>query len=388
MIRVMHVLSSIKDVKHFTGLAQYHDKALIHMQVCTIDAAGYLQESLAPLGVRGHSLDCGSRRAYPAAIRRLAQLLRRERIDVVHTHLFEPTIIGLLSACVAGTPGRVMTRHHADLHFFMRKPLHTKLDRWSALLAHRAIAVSEQARQVLVEMEGVPADRVRVVLPGSFIKAGTRASEEECRALRQEFQLDGAYVLGVIARLHPIKGHEDLFRALPAVARAHPNVKLLLIGEGWLRPKLEALAAELSISDRVLFAGYRRDMQQLYGVMDAVVHPSYEDSVATPVMEGMAYGVPVICTPKGVALDLIRDGETGLLVQPGDPTRLAEAILKLAGSPELQRTFSERGPIEVGDRFSFAGNARGYERVYQEVLGDRHPASRAVTVGVEAGGRG
>lgn len=368
MIRVLHVLSSIRDVKHFTGLAEYHDKSLVEMQVCTIDATGYLQESLATLGVRGHALNCGARWRYPLAIWRLARLLRRERIDVIHTHLFEPTLIGFLAAIFARTPGRVMTRHHADLHFFMKKPFHTKLDRWSALLAHRVIAVSQQAREVLTEMEGIPPDRVNVVLPGSFIKPGSRASEAECLPVRQEFKLEGCYVLGVVARLHPIKGHEDLFRALPAVACAYPNVRVLLIGEGWLRPRLEALADELSIRERVIFAGYRRDVRELYGVMDALIHPSYEDSVATPVMEAMAYGIPVICTPKGVALDLIRDGETGLIVQPGDPSGLAEAIMKLAGSPELQRAFAARGPIEVGDRFSFAGNARGYECAYQQVL--------------------
>jgi glycosyltransferase involved in cell wall biosynthesis len=373
VIRVLHVLSSIKDVKHFTGLAEAHDARLVQMQVCTIDASGYLQECLAPLGVRGHALDCGARRRYPLAVWRLARLLRRERIDVIHTHLFEPTIIGMLAAILARTPGRVMTRHHADLHFFMRKPFHSKLDRWSALLAHRVVAVSEQVREVLVEMEHVPADRVRVVLPGSFIRPGTRASEEERRAVRHEFGLDDAWVIGVVGRLHPIKGQEDLFKALPAVVRAYPRVKVLLIGEGWLRPRLEQLAGELSIRDRVIFAGYRRDVRQIYGALDVLVHPSYEDAVATAVMEAMAYGVPVICTPKGVALDLIRDGETGLLVPPGDPIRLADAIRRLAGSSALQRAFAERGPLEVGDRFSFAGNARGYERAYCDVLGQ--PAS-------------
>jgi glycosyltransferase involved in cell wall biosynthesis len=371
MIRVLHFLSSIKDVKHFTGLAEFHDKSLVEMQVATIDGSGDLQESLAQLGVRGHYLDCGARRRYPLAIWRLARLLRRERIDVIHTHLFEPTIIGLLAALLARTPGRVMTRHHADLHFFMKKRFHTRLDRWSALLAHRVIAVSGQAREVLVEMEGVPPDRVDVVLPGSFIKPGSRASAADCAAVRDEFRLTGCYVLGVVARLHPIKGHEDLFRALPSVTSVYPNVKVLLIGEGWLRPRLENLADELSIRERVIFAGYRREMRELYGVMDVLVHPSYEDSVATPVMEAMAYGLPVICTPKGVALDLIRDGETGLLVPPGDPERLADAIMKLAGSPELQSAFAARGPIEVGDRFSFVGNARGYERAYQQVLAGR-----------------
>jgi glycosyltransferase involved in cell wall biosynthesis len=369
MIRVLHVLQSIKDVKHFTGLAKYHDKRLVEMQVCTIDGTGYLQESVAALGVRGHSLDCGARWRYPLAIWRLARLLKRERIDVVHAHLFEPTVIGLAAALLARTPGRVMTRHHADLHFFLKKPFHSRIDRWSALLAHRVIAVSGQARDVLTAMEGVPADRVTVVLPGSFITPGTRAPDAECEAVRREFNLHGCYVLGVVARLHPIKGQEDLFKALPEIAQVAPNVRVLLIGEGWLRPHLEQMADTLRIRERVIFAGYRRDIPALYGVMDAVVHPTYEDSVATPVMEGLAYGVPVVCTPKGVALDLIRDGETGLLVPPGDPARLAAAISRLARSPELQRAFAARGPLAVGDRFTFAGNAQGYERAYQEILG-------------------
>jgi glycosyltransferase involved in cell wall biosynthesis len=373
MIRVMHVLSSIKDVKHFTGLAQALDRGLVDMQVCTIDARGLLQESLAPLGVRGHALECGRRALYPRAVARLARLLRRERIDVVHTHLFDPSLVGLTAAVLARTPGRVMTRHHADLHFFLGKPWHVTLDRWCALTAHRVIAVSGQARQVLVEMEGVPAARVDVVIPGSFFTSGMRASAADVAAVRAELGLEGRTVLGVVARLHPIKGHSDLFRALPALLRAHPSLSVLLVGEGWLQPVLEKLAKELGITDHVIFAGYRQDMYALYGAMDILVHPSYEDSVATPVMEAMAMGVPVVCTPKGVALDLVRDGETGLLVPPGDPERLATALGRLLDDPALRATISAQGPAVVGDRFSFATQARGYERCYQRVLERRAP---------------
>ncbi|MBI3637441.1 MAG: glycosyltransferase [Candidatus Rokubacteria bacterium] len=376
MIRVMHVLSSIKDVKHFTGLAYAHDRRLVDMQVCTIDGPGVLQASLAPLGVRGHALECGRRALYPRAVARLARLLRRERIDVVHTHLFDPTLVGMTAAVLARTPGRVMTRHHADLHFFLGKPWHVRLDRWSALTAHRVIAVSGQARQVLVEMEGVPADRVEVVIPGSFFTPGMRAPAEAVATVRAELGLEGRTVLGVVARLHPIKGQRDLFQALPALLEAHPNLAVLLVGEGWLKEALEDLAKELAITDHVVFAGYRSDMYALYGAMDILVHPSYEDSVATPVMEAMAMGVPVVCTPKGVALDLVRDGETGLLVPPGDPARLAAALRRLLDDPALRAAIGARGPAMVGDRFSFATQARGYERCYQQVLERRRVVPR------------
>lgn len=372
MIRVLHFLASIKDVKHFRGLAEFHDRSLVEMRVCTLDGPGYLQESLAEVGVPGYWLGCEARRRYPLAVLRLARLLRRQRIDVIHTHLFDPTLVGMAAAILARTPGRVMTRHHADLHFFLHKPLHVRLDRWSALAAHRVIAVSGQARHVLVEQEGVPADRVEVVLPGSYFEPGRRAPEGECARLRAEFELHGQFVLGVVARLHPIKGQEDLLRALPRVLATFPKVKVLLIGEGWLRPRLERLARELRIAEHVIFVGYRHDMYALYGVMDALVHPSYEDSVSTPVMEAMAMRVPVICTPKGVALDLVRDGETGLVVPAGDPERLAAAILTLVESPELRSAIGSRGPAMVGDRFSFAHQARGYERCYQQVL-ERRP---------------
>jgi glycosyltransferase involved in cell wall biosynthesis len=358
VIRVLHFIYSIPTVDFFRGLAKHHDRRLVDLQICTLDGPGPLQQALAELGIRGHALHCGRRPLYPLAVLKLARLLRRERIDVIHTHLFEPSLVGLLAGVFARTPARVMTRWYSDLHFVLGKPIHSRIDGATARLAHTVIAISPYTRNVLVEMEKVPASRVQVIYPSRempSVPAPPRANGDGCR-------------LGIVARLHPVKDHRSLLLAFRQVLDSHPRTRLRVIGWGPLEGELRALAGELGIAGAVDFAGRQTDMVKVYAALDVLVHPAVEEAFGFVVVEAMSCGIPVVATPRGIAGEIIRDAENGLMVPLRDPAALATAMIRLIDSAELRARLGAAGQATVKGRFSYASGAAEHEAVYRALL--------------------
>ncbi|MBI3456139.1 MAG: glycosyltransferase family 4 protein [Candidatus Rokubacteria bacterium] len=363
MIRILHFISSIQVVDFFRGLAEHHDRSAFELHVCTLDGPGPLQAALAPLGVRGYALGSGGRLRYPLAVLRLARLLRRERIDVIHTHLFDPSAVGMLAGLLARTPGRVMTRWYSDLHEVLGRPVHAWIDGRVACLAHVVIAISEYTRDVLVRDEGLPAARVRVIHPAFESPANLAEHPRDGHGEMAGCQL------GIAARLHPVKDHRSLLLAFRRVLDACPQARLHVVGAGWLEPELRALAAELGIDKAIEFAGFQRDMAQVYRKLDILVHPVIEEAFGFVVVEAMARGIPVVCTPRGIAREIIVDGVNGRLVPVGDPPALADALIGLIESPDLRARLGAAGRESVRGRFSYEATARAYEAVYREVRG-------------------
>ena len=178
-------------------------------------------------------------------------------------------------------------------------------------------------------------------------------------AVRAELGLEGDFVLACVGRLHPSKGHEDLLQAMSEVVRVNDGVRLLLVGEGALRPALESLIQELRLGSVVTLLGHRSDAARIVAASDAFVLPSVVEGFGLAVAEAMMLGVPVIATN----LDSIQEvvGPCGVLVPPRSPHALADAILSLV-KDRPQR--SEEGMDRVRDRFDIRAVVRQYEQLY------------------------
>lgn len=369
MIRVLHFLSQVGAPYFFEGLAEHADRSRFELAVCTLDGPGMIQERLARFGVPGFALGCTTRAGAALAIGRLVRLLRRERFDVLHTHLFEPSAVGQLAALLARTPCRVMTRWHSDLHIVLRRPVHVAIDRGTGRLAHRVIAISRYTRDVLVEQEGVRSERVQVIYPACPAPLAAEEGGEDRRVIAREFGLEGVTVVGMVARLAVVKNHTLVLEAMRRVLGRARAAKLLLIGEGPLRQELEAQARALGIADDVVFLGFRADIARLYRVIDILAHPVIEEAFGLAVIEAMMRGIPVIASHRGVAAEVIRQGENGLLVPCDDPGAVADAISALIDAPEVRRRLGDAGRTSVDGRFSLPAVTRAYERCYLEALG-------------------
>jgi glycosyltransferase involved in cell wall biosynthesis len=185
-----------------------------------------------------------------------------------------------------------------------------------------------------------------------------------------------ARLVAEVGRLCAVKGQRELIEAVARLADRRPDLHALVVGDdleagGRYRDELVRAANSLGVSARVLFAGYRPDVPAILDVVDVVVLPSWIEGLPIVLLEAMAHGLPVVATPVGGTPELVVDGETGLLVPPHDPERLAEAIERLLAEPELGRRLGEAGRARVRERFAEEAMTGRVLRLYDEIAAGR-----------------
>jgi glycosyltransferase involved in cell wall biosynthesis len=314
-------------------------------------------------------LDCTERREWPAAVVRLARLLRRRRIDVLQTHLVHGAIVGTAAARLARTPFLVHMRHHIDDVRLTGGRLHVAVDRALAKAADEVIVPSHAAKRYLVAEEGIDGAHVNVVHLG-FDADALRSSDAEGRAVRRSLGIeDGAFVAGCVARFSPNKGHRFLFEALARLAADRPDARLILVGQGDSAPYREQARAA-GVADRTLFLGERRDVPACLRAMDVVVLPSLSESFNQVIIEALAAERPLLVTDVGGAREVVTDGANGLIVPPADAGALHDALRRLADDAELRARLSERARASI-EPFSVAAMLAGHLAVYARAPGAR-----------------
>jgi glycosyltransferase involved in cell wall biosynthesis len=294
-----------------------------------------------------------------AAVPRLAACLRRLSPDILHVHSrrgADPQ--GGLAARLAGIPAVISRR------------VDNPEPRWLVALKYRlyrrVITISEGIRQVLVA-EGLPPAHV-VTVP-SAVETASFARPCDRPWFTDTFGLDpGMLVIGMVAQLIPRKGHGVLLDALARIVDTAPPLRLLLFGKGPRRAVLEARRDALGLGGTVKFAGFRDDLERVLGCLDLVVHPAYMEGLGVALLQAAAAGVPIIATRAGGIPEIVRDGENGLLVAPGDAAALAEAIRALLENPALRRRFGARGRALAREGFSVDAMVEGNLGVYRELL--------------------
>ena len=373
MLRLLHFAEEGDTSGYFPQLARHHDPRRFQVQFATLrTTAPDLVRRFAATGTPCFSCGARSRLEYPMAAARLAAFLKREQFQIFHAHLFDPAVVGLPAAWLAGTPLRVLTRHYSDYHTRIRRPLHVLLDRFCTLLAHRVIAVSQHTAEHLIEVEHAPARKVVAIPNGIDFDRVRRPEASEVQRLRRELAPHGEMLLLQMARLHPEKGHEYLFRALPRILReAGRPVKLLLAGAGSAEPHYRECVASLGIRDAVEFLGFRQDAPAVIAASDVLVLPSVAEAFGLVVAEAIYLGTPVVASRVGGIPEIVREGVDGILVPPGDSDALADAILRIARGEALLEGSPSDGARSVRERFAFADMVRRYEAVYQEALDEK-----------------
>jgi glycosyltransferase involved in cell wall biosynthesis len=297
---------------------------------------------------------------------RLARHLRESRHDLVHAHGSQD-----LWTCVAA---RTLTRAQVPLiftrHNTKRVAAHAA-NRWLYRQIDHLILVSGSILEryaPLLARADLRRERITVIhaayRPDRF-HPGVDGSR-----LRAEIGLPpGAPLVGVVGRLVADKGQDDFLRAAALILRRRPEARFLLAGTGTLEPDLRALAESLGVAGQVRFLGFRDDVPEITAALSVSVLPSVDcDASSTVIKEALACGVPVVATSVGGASEILRPGETGLLVPPRDPGRLAEAILSLLDDPERARSMGRLGSRDVAQRFTPERLASETLAVYRSVV--------------------
>ena len=278
----------------------------------------------------------------------LYRTLRRLRPQIVHTGLFTADLYGRLAARAAGVPVVVSTVHSVELD----KPWHyVAVDRWLKWLTDWFVVTARAVRTVLHAREGVSGQRTTLIYNG--VDPTQFAPHAWNGALRRRIGVSSERpLIGIIGRLAPVKDHETFLRAAALVREAVPESAFVIVGDGQLKAALQSLAQRLGLSASVSFLESQGQIAPVYDALDALVVSSQYEGCCRVILEAMAMGKPVVATDSGGTPELVVDGETGRLVPPSDPDRLAEAIVGIIRDPDMARAMGLRGRRRVEEQFS------------------------------------
>lgn len=370
--------------RHLVSLVTTMDTDAFTPTVACINAGGHLFPEVLAGGVGVERLGRRAREPVRTVID-LVALLRRTRPDVLVMRGHSAEVLGRVAASIARVPATVVWVHNcSDIR--PRHPVRKVLDRVLSRLTTAVFGVAHAQVPYLTDELGYRRDQVRIVHNG-VVAPEPAPSPDRDQDAADEFGLaPDDPVIGIVAMLRAEKDHASLLRALPQVHEEFPRATLLLVGEGALRPELERLAAELGITDRVVFAGGRDDVARVLRAMDVVTLCSTTECFPMAVLEAMAAARPVVCTAVGGIPEAVDEGGTGHLVPPGDPAALADALRRLLRDPARARAMGAAGRARLDAAFSLDRSVRTAEEVLAEVVG-RGPAPAGTLVGSAAGTR-
>jgi L-malate glycosyltransferase len=299
---------------------------------------------------------------------RLVRLLRRERADIVHSHDAYTSVYGTICARLAGVRGIIASRRSWHSPHLRGRIL--QANRIAYRFAHRVVGNSPSVSRLVESEGGVPASRI-VTIP-NFLDAEAFqpiAAADRRRMLDELGVPEGAFVVGIVARLSPVKDHGTLLRAIAMLGDQIPALHCVLIGDGSERRRLQALSESLGIGRRVHFGGERTQPPNLHGLFDVSVLCSTSEAFPNSVLEAMAAARPVVATDVGGTPDAVHQGTTGLLVRPSDPSRLADAILRLYTEPALRTKLGNAACAAARVGYSAEAVINQIESLYTRLAG-------------------
>lgn len=317
------------------------------------------------------------------ALRRLESIFRRDRPDIVHTHSGKAGILGRLAAARAGVPIIVHTVHGPSFGPFQGSVpnlLFRSAERYAAqVTSHFVVVADAMTRQYLAAGIGTPSQYTRI-LSGFDLKPFLSANNDPALRARFGFQPDDI-VVGKIARLFKLKGHDDLFAIASGLVRQCPKMKFLLVGDGAWRQRFETQAERLGLEKHFVFTGLvpPSEVAPLVGIMDALVHLSTREGLPRALPQALAAGRPVIAYDSDGTNEVCLDQKTGFLLRPGDLAALQDRLLLLANNAELRRALGESGRAFVRERFNVQQMVDQLYHLYINLMRAKTPALAEVS---------
>lgn len=306
---------------------------------------------------------------------RLARMMRTLRPTILHTHTAKAGAVGRIAALLAGRarpPIVVHTFHgHVLRGYFGRfwTWFFRMLERMLARITDALVAVSPEVRDELVALGIAPASKFAVIRLG--IELGDRLPDhDQARAETRRVMgvRDNRFLIGWTGRMTGVKRTDIVLRGFALLRERGVRATLCMVGDGPDRPKIEELAAELGIARDCLFTGYQEEVGRFFAAFDAFVLPSANEGTPVTAIEALASGCPVVATRVGGVPDVVRDGEDGILIDPGSPEQLADALARLAGDPSLRERMGVAGREHTVTRYAVSRLIDDVDSLYRELL--------------------
>ena len=357
-------------------IVRHTDRDRVTLSVCLISGLGPLVGEFEALGIPVTFLPKKSRKDL-SIIFRLAAFWKKNRFDIVHTHLFTADLWGRMAGLLSRV-AIVSTSHTTSDPNIGR--LGRLLDRVLDRRNDAVICVSDAVRRYRISEAGFDPDKLHLIENGidldRFRKTASRAEMEARLGLPP-----GRRWAIIVGRLVPLKGHRFLLEALALLTKGHSSmadIGLLIAGDGEEEESLRDQASALGLSERVFFLGLRRDIPDLLGLSEVLVLPSSREGLPIVLLEAMAAGRPVVVTAVGGIPEVVVEGKTGFFVTQ-EPASIAAALRRIFENPEGARVLGANARQLIEERFDIKRVARRYEDLYRNLLAKRRSGPTALS---------
>ncbi len=306
----------------------------------------------------------------------LSRFLKKNPYHIIHTHNSKAGFIGRLAGKLSKTPIIVHTVHGFAFHDQepkWKQWLILNLERLASRWCDIMIFISQPLIDwALRERVVTRKEKIIKIYSGIELKKFQPATDKERSRLRARrgFKDDEA-VVGMVSKLWEGKGHILLIQAFETLLIRFPNVKLVIVGEGYLKGELKNVVSTKGLDNKVLFTGFQENVREILACVDIAVLPSYFEGMGRVLLEAMAMEKPVVGTRVGGIPDLIEDGVNGFLVEPGNVMELAEAILKILNEKKIANQLGANGRRKIQSRYSSAYMVQAIEAVYRRLLNEK-----------------
>ncbi|MBI3840244.1 MAG: glycosyltransferase family 4 protein [Planctomycetia bacterium] len=314
----------------------------------------------------------------PQSYLHIKRAIRQFRPDVVHTHSAKAGLLGRMAAHALRVPAIVHTVHGAPFHPYQStgaQAVFRWCERYAAARCDALVSVADAMTDLLVAAQVAPREKFTTVYSGMEVEPFLQANQHRARVRQQLGYDDQHVVVGKIARLFHLKGHEYVVSAAEQVIAAHPNVRFLFVGDGLLAEPIRDQVRRAGLERCFQFVGLvpSEQIPELISAMDIVVHTSLREGLARVLPQALIAGKPVISYDIDGAREVVIPDETGILLPPKSIDSLAEGIRRLAADPALRDRFGTQGRQRFTERFRHEHMTRQLRALYQRLLAEKRP---------------
>jgi len=348
-MNIMHVVLSLEYgglEKVAIDLASYLNNGKHKVIICCLDRLGELAKEAEKRGVKVIFIKRKPGIDFSLPFR-LSKVFKDEEIDIVHTHNHAAMLYGTLGARLAGIRAIFNTIHGREKKI-KNKTIWSMAWKMNSMI----ITISQDAKRELVKNSGINPEKIGVIYNGIDISRFKKSDAD-------------SNVIGTVSRLSQEKDNFTMLEAFKIISSRLDNVSLVIAGDGPLKESLKAKVESLKLEEKVIFLGFRNDIPEVLSGFSVFALSSLTEGISISLLEAMASGKPVVATNVGGNPEVVSDGETGLLVPPKEPDKMAEAIIKILSDRDMAKRMGEAGRKGVEEKFSLERMVKEYQEIYE-----------------------
>jgi len=368
-ITVFHLIGSLRiggAEEQLVTLASKFDSEKFRIIVGAMQPGGGFVDRLAKSGIEYSCLNFRVR-SWPLYVLRLAKLLEREKVDVMHTHMSSAAKYGRLAGLLAGVPVMVTTDHGQDRE---KTWWDIFVDRVFNGITAARVGVTNDVTDIIHMRDHTPKDKI-VMIPNGVDTERFHVDKSEGLRIRKELGLpDDAIVVGTVARLTWEKSLDVLIETVSILSKAVPQVRCVIVGDGYLRDDLVKCIESFGMQNNIVMTGIRLDVPNMLSSFDVFALSSKSEGLPVSILEAMSARKPIACTNVGGIPEVVSDREEALLVQPDDPNALADAISEIIANPDLAAGLTKKAYERVAREYSIEATVGKLQDLYVRLLRD------------------